>query len=191
MSAINKILSGTSIAILVANGFDEADMTEAQRALLTVGATVRVVSVEQGLVNGWQGKGWGHHFAADIPLSAALAADFAMLVVPGGSRSLEKLKQTAHTRRFIGGFFAAGKPVAAFGDAVQILAFAGQLAGRSVSGPEGARADAQQAGANWCDSPLATDGALLTGLSDDSTREAFIRAMIDHFAHGLSLKKAA
>lgn len=191
MNAGHKILSGVKIAVLVGNGFDEADMTEAQRALLLAGASLKVVGVDQGLVNGWQGTGWGHHFAVDSPLSAALAADYAMLVVPGGQRSLDKLKMTAHTRRFIGGFMAANKPVAALGDAVRLLAFADQLAGRCVSGPESVREEAASAGAVWTDSPLSVDGALLTGKTGTECRESFIRAMIDHFAQTLSIREAA
>lgn len=191
MNTNNKILSGVKIAILVANGFDEADMTESQRALLSAGAAPKVVSVDQGLVNGWQGRGWGHHFAVDLPLSTSLAADFAMLVIPGGARSLDKLKMTAHTRRFIGGFMAAGKPVAVFGDAVRLLAFAEQLGGRTVTGAAESREEAERAGAIWSEETMALDGALLTGVSGNETRESLIRAMIDHFAQGSSVKKAA
>ncbi len=191
MNANNKVLSGVKIAILVANGFDEADMTESQRALLAAGATLKVVSVDQGLVNGWQGRGWGHHFAVDLPLSAALAADFTMLVIPGGSRSLEKLKLTAHTRRFIGGFMAANKAVAVFGDAVRLLAFADQLGNWTVTGAADARNEAERGGAVWSEESIVLDGMLLTGVSGDETREALIHAMLDHFTQESLMRKAA
>ena len=113
-----KPLAGSKIAILVANGFMQADMIAAQRRLIEEGAHVRIVSSEQGLVNGWTGDDWGHHFAIDNPLNAALAADYDMLVVPGGARSVDKLKLTAHTKRFIGSFLAMQKPVAVTGDGV-------------------------------------------------------------------------
>lgn len=187
----DKPLNGFKIAMLVGNGFDEADMTECQRALLIAGATVRVVGVDQGLVNGWQGRGWGHHFAVDAPLSAALAADFAMLAVPGGQRSLDKLKQTAHTRRFIGGFLAANKPIVLFADAVQLLAHTGHATGRTVGGPAALNADLTQAGATWADIPLVHDGNLLTGLSDEATRASFIQAVIAHFSATPALANAA
>ncbi len=188
---MDKPLNGLKIAVLVGNGFDEADMTECQRALLIAGATVRVVGVDQGLVNGWQGRGWGHHFAVDLPLSTALAADFAMLVVPGGQRSLDKLKQTAHTRRFIGGFLAATKPIVLFGDAVQLLAYTGHATGRTVGGPAALGPDLTQAGATWSNEPLVHDTNLLTGLSDDETRMSFLRAAIAHFIGAPALAQAA
>lgn len=122
---MSKFLSGTKIAILAANGFNQNDFTQTQRALLTAGATLKVVSPDQGLVNGWEGASWGHHFAVDQVLSTALGADFDMLVVPGGERSINKLKTTAHTRRFISSFMAANKSIVMFNDAADLLDHSG------------------------------------------------------------------
>lgn len=127
------------VAILVANGFDEADMTATQRALIGAGAFAKIISPEPGLVNSWTGQAWGHHFAIDAALNNALGADFSMLVIPGGQRSADKLKLTAHTKRFINSFMAAGKPVAVWGNAAQTIDLAGANigAGNVIAG-EGA-----------------------------------------------------
>ncbi len=116
-------LSGQKIAVLVANGFNETDMTQAQRALLDSGADIRIVSMDQGLVNSWKDGAWGLHFASDQVLSSALAADYDILIIPGGEKSMDKLKLTGHTRRFVGGFMNIGKPVVAFDEANDLLAF--------------------------------------------------------------------
>lgn len=121
-----KSLLGTKIAILAANGFDEADMIAAQRALSAAGATVRLVSSDNGLVNGWDGKGWGHNFPVDAALNTALGVDYEGLVIIGGQRSFDKLKLTAHTKRFIGSFLMAQKPIVAMGEAAQELMEADQ-----------------------------------------------------------------
>jgi protease I len=178
---MNKPLYGEKIAILAANGFCEQDMTTAQRALIDSGANVRVVAMEQGLINGWDGQGWGLSFAADAVLSAALAADFEMLVIPGGSRSVEKLKLTAHTRRFISGFLDAGKPVAVFGDALDLLIFAGKVGGRIVTGPATLEKAAVEAGAEWSIDPYVTSGNLITGGTEPLRRAAYVAAVTDHF----------
>ncbi len=94
----SKPLLGTKIALLVSNGFNEQDLTVVQRALLDAGANMRIVSAEQGLVHSWNGEGWGHHYAIDSPLGSALGADFSMLVIPGGTAGMDKLKLTAHTK---------------------------------------------------------------------------------------------
>lgn len=131
---MSKSLIGTKIAILVANGFDQQDFTDIQKTLNAAGASLKVVSPDQGLVNGWEGSAWGHHFPVDQQLSSALGADFDMLVVPGGQRSMDKLKTTAHTKRFINSFMTSVKKVVMFGDAVGLLEYAGQ--GSDASGYE-------------------------------------------------------
>jgi putative intracellular protease/amidase len=186
---MNKSIAGTKIAILIANGFNEQDMTLAQRALQAAGAHAKIISVEQGLVNGWTGNAWGHNFAVDMQLSSALAADFDRLVIPGGKRSLEKLKLTAHTKRFIGGFMDTGKPVAAFDDALEILAFTEKLNGRIVSGSAIQMSLAIQAGAQWSEEPFTIDRNLLSGRTENPSE--FIEAIIGHFDMASILKKAA
>ncbi len=127
-----KTLLGNKVAILAANGFDEADMIAAQRALAAAGATVRLVSSDNGLVNGWDGKGWGHNFPVDAALNTALGVDYDGLVIIGGQRSYDKLKLTAHTKRFIGSFMTAQKPVVAMGDAAEVLIEADQRHAENV-----------------------------------------------------------
>ncbi len=137
---MQKPLAGLNVAILVANGFHEIEMTTFQRALLEAGASPKIISVESSLAHGWQGKGWGHYHPVDKHLSDALAADYDVLLVPSGYRGHEKLKQTAHTRRFIGGFMMAFKPVLAMGDAVKMMAEIGVIKGMMVAAAEDMRA---------------------------------------------------
>src|ERR1700760_1574067 len=117
----SRSLQGRKVAILVANGFNQQELMLAQRSLLDAGAHARIVSPESGLVHSWADDGWGHNYAIDAQLSEALGADYAMLVVPGGNRSMDKLKLTAHTKRFLGSFLAMQKPVALCGDALMLL----------------------------------------------------------------------
>ena len=121
MTQSNRPLLGVKAAILVANGFCEDHLVNIQKSLQNLGANVRIISSEQGLVCGWTETGWGYHFAVDSGLNTVLAADYALLVVPGGQRSIDKLNLTQHTRRFINGFLAAQKPVAVFDEAGQLV----------------------------------------------------------------------
>ncbi len=189
---MKKRLNDVKIAVLVANGFYERDMTECQRALLAEGANVRVVSLDQGLVNSWHGKGWGHHFAVDYPLGTSLAADFDMLLVPGGARSVEKLKQTAHTRRFINGFMSAGKRIVMVGEGVDLLFFAGLAAGRNITGDDALDERASESGAIWQGESLCMDGNLLTArIGENEDIAPFIGSMLTFFAEGDHLMSAA
>lgn len=117
-------LHGHKVAFLVANGLDEADLIESQKIVQSLGADTRIISMDQGLVSSLNEHGWGLNFAADQALNQSLAADYSAVIVPGGRRSIEKLQLTAHTRRFLRGFYETGKPVCAIDEGSTLLAFA-------------------------------------------------------------------
>lgn len=188
---MHKALLGRKLAVLVANGFCEKDLTEMQRALQKTGANIRIVSMDQGLVNSWNGLEWGLNFAADQALNEALGADYAMLVIPGGRRSVEKLKLTAHTRRFIGSFLDARKPVVAFDDALELVIFSERIKGRSVTGPEKVKADAENAGAEWSETPYVIDGPLMTGGAETVSRDEYIAAAVEFLTSSFMMDEAA
>jgi protease I len=144
---MNSSLMGKSIAILAANGFDEKNMTEIQRALTAVKAKFKTVAPENGVVNGWQGEHWGHYFPVDAPIGEALGSDYDMLVIPGGERAVAKLKTNPHTRRIINHFLEAGKPIAAIGSGVALLALSSQIAGHTVTASADALDELKLAGA--------------------------------------------
>lgn len=177
---MSKSLSGIKIAILVSNGFNQQDMTDAQKVLNASGASLKLISPDQGLVNGWEGAGWGHHFAVDQQLSTALGADFDSVIVPGGQRSLDKLKTTAHTRRFINSFLTAQKPVVLFDDALDLLGYAQQLEGRVVAGPEAMKDEVVAGGAAWSENAQSIDKNLYTGrIATEEDRAVMVAGLLD------------
>ncbi len=160
-------LAGKNVIILVANGFDENQMTEIQRALTKVKANIKTVAPEQGLVNGWQGNGWGHYFPNDIQINAALGSDFDILVLPGGERSIAKLKTNLHTRRIVSHFIDAGKPIAAIGAGAALLALTGKTSGRRVAASADVHVELKAAGIVVSDDAQETDENLLTSSGEN------------------------
>ena len=69
-------LSGKEVAILVANGFEQVELTSPKEALEKAGAKVTIVSPEQHTVKGWDYTNWGDDFKVDLPLDRAKAEDF-------------------------------------------------------------------------------------------------------------------
>ncbi len=187
---MDQPLAGKTIAILVANGFEETEMTEPQRALLKAGATLRTISPEQGLVNGWHGAAWGHYFPVDQQVGDVLGADFDMLLLPGGERSLTKLRQSAHSKRIVGHFIDAGKPVAAIDHGVALLALAGKLKGRPVAAPEAFREDLAAAGAAVSEDGVVTADGMITARGLDDLA-AFVERVVKVFGEWASVRKAA
>jgi len=185
---MQKPLAGKKIAVLVASGFEEIQMTEPQKALLALGATLKLIGSES-LVNGWHGDAWGHYFPVDAQISSMLSADYDMLLVPGGARSMIKLAQTPHTKRIVSAFVDDLKPVALIGHGVEVLVFADRAEGVTVTGSPESRAALDLAKAIWAEEPIHLAGNILTSTGEDLP--AFISEMTVLFLSQEQVKDAA
>lgn len=174
----NKRLSGKTVAILIANGFEEAEMTETQKALVADGATARIVSPENGLCNGWHEGTWGHNFYVEVKVNEVLPSQYDGLLLPGGERSLKTLLDNAHSRRIVKGMVEGNKAVGVLSDGVEVLAAVEAISGRTVTGAPQSREKAEQAGATWGEGQTATDGRLITSAGGEDLT-AFIEAFLE------------
>ncbi len=114
-------LSGKTIAIMVASGFDENGFIAVQRAMMEAGSKLKIVSRDAGLTNAWNGSGWGMSYPADATLSTALAIDYDGLIIPAGKRHIDTLKNEAHAKRVLRAFLREDMPVLLQGDATAML----------------------------------------------------------------------
>ncbi len=186
---MTSAFTGQKIAVLVGNGFSEPHLIHLQKAFIKTGGHVRLIGLDQGLVSGWNGENWGLNFAIDKPLKEALAADYAMLVVPGGQKSIEKLSVTAHTKRFVSTFIESRKPVVAIAEGLEILLNSEKLAARNVSGMASMQGDAERAGAIWVDGGKALDSNLMT--LDDLASESDVDMILGFLASFDTIQQAA
>jgi protease I len=185
---MHKPLAGKNIAVLVASGFEELQMTEPQKALLALGATIKLVGPES-LANGWHGDSWGHYFPVDGQLSSMLSADYDMLLVPGGARSLIKLAQTPHTKRIVSAFIDDQKPVAMIGEGVEVLVIADRAEGITVAGAPESQAALEGAKAVWSEDAIQLSGNVLSATGADMP--AFIAEMTNLFLGQEQVRDAA
>ncbi|MCF8468299.1 MAG: DJ-1/PfpI family protein [Sneathiella sp.] len=169
MSGLENALNGKTVAILVANGFEESHMTNLHKSLVLTGAEVKIVSPEKGVVNSWHGNGWGHFFPANVHLATSMSHHFDAVVIPGGSRHVNRLISDPQTARFMRGFMEDNKPVALVEDASKILAEAGLLNDRSVTVNDETRDVIEEHGATVVDADLHVDDMLVTGKIEDGT----------------------
>ena len=113
--------AGKTVGLMVAGGFDEATFVAVQKAMLAVGAKLKIISRDVGLTNAWNGTGWGMSYPVDSTLSTTLAVDYDALIVPHGSRHIEKLSTEVHAKRILRAFLREEMPVMIIGDAIAIL----------------------------------------------------------------------
>lgn len=175
-------LRGKRVAILVANGFEQVELTEPRLALEQAGATTQVVSPVRPSVRGWKHVQWGDEFNVDVPLDEADAHVFDALLLPGGVMNPDHLRVNPAALDFVRAFFEAGKPVAAICHGPWTLIDAGVVRGRLVTSYASIKTDLKNAGAYWVDRDAVTDGNLVTSRRPDDI-PAFNRAMIELFAH--------
>ena len=174
-------LNGKKVAILVANGFEQVELTEPKKALDEAGAETRIVSPEKGKVKGWRHTEWGDEMPVDVPLSQARAGEFDALLLPGGVMNPDHLRRNPEALRFVKSFFDAGKPVAAICHGPWTLIDAGVARGRKMTSYETIQTDLKNAGVHWVDQEVVTDGNLVTSRKPDDI-PAFNRAMVELFA---------
>lgn len=180
----NQNLQGKKVAILVADGFEQVELTEPRKALDEAGAETEIVSPAGGHVKGWEETEWGERFEVDMPLDRANANDYDALLLPGGVMNPDKLRMEPKAARFVKEFFKQGKPVAAICHGPVILIDAGVLKGRTVTSYPAIKADMANAGATWVDQEVFVDNGLVTSRKPDDI-PAFNRKMIEEFAEGI------
>lgn len=88
--------------------------------------------------------------------------DFDLLVIPGGAKCQEYLRQDKEALDFISKFHAAGKTIAAICHGSQMLISAKVVKGRRISGYYSIKDDINNAGATYTDEPAVVDGNLVT-----------------------------
>jgi protease I len=183
-------LQGKKIAILVADGFEQVELTEPKKALEQAGAQTQIVSPAKDQVKGWQHTNWGDTFSVDVPLASANAGDYDGLLLPGGVMNPDKLRRDPQAVRFVKQFFEAKKPVASICHGPWLLVEADVVRGRTVTSYESIKTDLKNAGANWVDQEVVTDQGLVTSRKPDDI-PAFNRKMIEEFAEGRHEKQRA
>jgi protease I len=180
----NNVLAGKKVAILVADGFEQVEMTEPRRALEGAGARTTLISPAEGHVQGFKHFDKADEFPVDTPLDDARSQDFDALVLPGGVANPDQLRTMPKAVSFVREFFDAGKPVAAICHGLWPLIDAGVAKGRTVTSWPSLKADLTNAGANWVDREVVTDHGLVTSRKPDDI-PAFNRKMIEEIREGV------
>jgi protease I len=183
-------LNGFKVAILVAEGFEQVEMTEPRKALEQAGAQTRIVSPAEGEVQGWNHFEKADKFKVDVPLEQAATQQFDALLLPGGVANPDQLRLKPAAVSFVKSFFDSGKPVAVICHGPWTLIEAGVLEGRSITSWPSLKTDLTNAGAKWTDQEVVVDDGLISSRKP-ADLPAFNRAMLQEFAKGSSSRAAA
>jgi len=177
-------LAGCRVAVLVAHGFEQSELTEPMDALREAGARADIVSpVEEKQVKGWKHTDWGDAFDVDVRLADADPQAYDALLLPGGVMNPDRLRAIPGVQAFVRAFFETGKPVAAICHGPWTLIDAGVARGMRLTSYHSIRTDLKNAGAEWVDQEVVVDRGLVTSRRPDDL-PAFNRKMVEEFAEG-------
>ena len=106
------------VAVLLADGFDDAAVAEMSKQLLTAGATPRTVAPRLGVVTGANGE----QLKVDFSFLTGSSVLFDAVYVPGGEASVSALLQETEAQEFVREAYKHCKTIAASGGGVGLLA---------------------------------------------------------------------
>ncbi|MEP6635724.1 MAG: catalase [Acidobacteriota bacterium] len=151
------------IAVLLADGFDDAAVMEMNKALLTAGAMTKTVAPRLGVVTGTSGA----ELKADFSFLTGSSVLFDAVYIPGGDASVKALIQESEAREFVREAYKHCKTIAASGAGVGFLATS--LAGQ-FNEPEESR------------EKVAANEGVVSSRDDSITNvaSAFIQAIAEH-----------
>ena len=179
-----RLLNGRTIAVVVADGFEQSEFEKPVQALYAAGADVKVISIGGTEVKAWNHDNWGLVVPVDRRIEDVRSADYDGLLLPGGVMNPDTLRMDEDVVDFVREFFDEGKPVAAICHGPQLLIEAGVVDARLLTSYASIRTDLENAGARWVDEEVVVDNGLVTSRSP-ADLQAFCAKMVEEFAEGV------
>ena len=183
-------LDGKKVAILVADGFEQVEMTKPREALDEAGAQTKIVSLKAGKIQGMNHSDKGDKFDVDLTVDQARPEQFDALMIPGGLFNPDVMRINERAQNFARHFFRESKPVAVICHGPQVLISADLVRRRKMTSWPAIRADMRNAGANWVDEEVVTDNGWVTSRKSEDI-PAFNNKMIEEFAEGIHTRKVS
>lgn len=132
-NTIKDTIKSRLVAVLAADGVDEAALGAVKKALEAQGAMAKIIAPRLGTIKGAAGGA----IPVDHSLLTASSVLFDAVYVPGGAKSVAALVPDGDAVHFVNEAFRHCKPIAADDDGIRLLeasAFAKQLANQDGSG---------------------------------------------------------
>src|SRR5579872_320541 len=170
-------LKGKQVAFVVADGFEQVELTGPRDNLEAVGARTSLVSLKRGSVRGFHHHEPADTFPVDRSIAEVVAEHYDAIVLPGGVMNPDALRVVPEVQSFVRAFSAAGRPVAAICHGPWTLIDAGLVKGKRLTSWPSLKTDLVNAGAYWVDEDCVVDDCLITSRMPADI-PAFSRAIV-------------
>ena len=108
---MGKSLEGKTVAILATDGVEQVELTEPRKAVEAAGATVRLLSLKPGAIQGMNHDQKGDKLPVDGLVADARVDEYDALILPGGVQNPDTLRMDEKAVAFVRDFVESGKPV--------------------------------------------------------------------------------
>ncbi len=183
-------LSGKTVAILATDGFEQSELETPKSALEKAGASVDVISLKSGEIQGFQHMDKGQKVKVDHALTDVSAKDYDALVLPGGVFNPDALRTDQSAISFVRDFFADKKPVGAICHGGWTLIDAGVVEGRTLTSVKSIRTDLRNAGATVVDEEVVVDNGLVSSRTPKDL-DAFCAKLVEEIGEGKHPRQTA
>jgi len=163
------------VAFLLADGYEDSEMKNPYEAIVENGDEPVIISLKKG--DELKGKKGTITYTSHLAASEANVADYEAVIIPGG-QSPSKLRDDPAVIDFVRQAHEKGIPIAAICHGPQVLAKAGVLRGKTLTGYSGIQDEIKQAGGTFVDKEVVVDGNLITSRGPQD-EPAFIKEAID------------
>jgi protease I len=176
-----KKLKGLRVAALVADGFEQVELTVPLKKLKREGAEVTIVSLHEGKIRGMNLMYPGRKVSVDATLRDVKAADFDAVLIPGGFVNPDFLRQSALAQDFVRDADLLNLPMAVICHGPWVLVSAGLVESRKLTSWPGIQDDVKNAGGEWVDEAVVRDRNWVSSRGPQDL-PAFLGGMVELFA---------
>lgn len=180
---MSQKLANRKIAFLATDGFEQIELTKPWEALKAEGASLHIVSIKSGEIQGFNHFEEGYKFNVDKTLDEVKASDYDGLVLPGGVHNPDTLRTNEKAVQFVRDFFKNGRPVSAICHGPWLLVEAGVVYGVKLTSWPSLKTDIKNAGGQWVDKEMVCDSGLTTSRKPEDL-DAFIKKTIEEMCEG-------
>jgi protease I len=174
-------LENKKVAFLATDMVEQVELTEPWKAVEEAGATPELVSLEEGEIQGFDHYDKADTFAVDRTVDEVSVDDYDALVLPGGVGNPDTLRTHENAVAFVRDFVESGKPVGVICHGPWTLVEADVVRGRTLTSWPSVRTDIENAGGNWVDDEVVTDGNVMSSRKPDDL-PAFCRTVVEQVA---------
>ena len=183
-------LENRTVAILATDGVEQVELTEPRKAVEEAGATVRLLSIKEGEIQGMNHDKPGDKLKVDGLVADASVEEYDALILPGGVQNPDTLRMDEKAVGFVRDFVESGKPVGVICHGPWVMIEADVVRGRRMTSWPSVRTDLRNAGADWVDAEVVEDGSFITSRNPGDL-DAFVAKIIEEVEEGSHSRQRA